>query len=213
MKNFFVVFNLFFILQVNAQTSKEKFDFNAGIEYRMTPFNFNNSSEKYQQYVKYDRDKQLGGISFFVGIDYQITNNLKLGLSQAIRYDEKYYSDNEKKLIKGLILDTHLDLKYFFKIRNENFFVLVGYSFMNQNTKYKETQVFQSDENGNPISSASIMNSFSFDAYKFGIGYNYKKFNFVLGSYYIIKEHNFSNFGTSAIGMPYLQLNYNVFKF
>ncbi len=213
MKKIIVFCNLFFLSTINSQAIKEKFNINAGIEYRITPFDFDSSSKRYPQSIEYNRDKQLAGVSFLLGIDYLVARNLKIGLSQSIRFDDKYYSDNENKMIEGWIFDTHLDLKYFFKILNKDFFVLAGYSFMNQNTKYKETTVFQSDENGDPISSASIMNSFSFDAYKFGVGYNYKKFNFVLGSYYIMKEHNFSNFGTSAIGMPYLQLNYNVFKF
>lgn len=211
MKKSFWIF-AFFAFSLYQSQMLNRFNVGVGTEYRITPFNFNNSVE-YTQDIEYNRDKQLSGLSFLVEMDYELFKNIRVGVAQSVRYDEKYYSVTEDKMIEGLIFDTHLDLKYSFIINNHNMFALLGYSFMNIATNYKETKVFQNDINGNPIATASIINDFSFNAYKFGLGYNYKNFNFILGSYYIAKEHNFSKFGTSAIGMPYLQINYNLFKF
>ena len=195
---------------LNAQT--KKIEVNTGMEYRITPFNFKDS-QKYSQEIIYNRDQQLSGLSLVVGLDYEIFRNVKIGLSESVRHDEKYYSNSENKTIKGMIYDTQFQIKYLFKIKNLDLNVFAGYAFMNNNTSYTEIKVFQSDVNGNPTSYAYGDNDFSFDSYKFGIGYNYKKFNFILGMYITEREHNFSSFGTSAIGMPFLQLNYNVFKF
>ncbi|WP_297986209.1 hypothetical protein [uncultured Chryseobacterium sp.] len=192
---------------------KKKFDLNMGLEYRMTPFNFDSNSTQYSQNVTYDRDNQLNGTSLLIEINYEILKKIKIGLGQSVRYDELYYSQTDAKMINSLIFDTHVSLKYPFFIGKQKLFALFGYSFMNNNSKYKEEKIFETDENGNPILSASTLNDFTFDAYHLGLGYTYKKFNFLIGTYYIEKEHNFSAYGTSAIGMPYLQVNYNLYNF
>lgn len=212
MKKYIIILLCFFLSLFQSQSLDKKFDVNVGMEYRITPFNFKNS-QTYPQDVIYNRDRQLSGLSLVVGIDYEIFKNVKIGLSESIRHDEKYYSNTENKTIKGMIYDTQLQIKYLFKIKDLDLNVFAGYAFMNNNTGYTEVKVFQYDTNGNPISYAYGDNDFSFESYKFGIGYNYKKFNFILGMYVTEREHNFSNFGTSSLGMPYLQLNYNVFKF
>lgn len=196
-----------------AQSNKsQKFNIGVGAEYRVTPFNFKNSPT-YSQNIVYNRDKQLSGFSFLLSIDYEVIKGFKVGVGQSLRYDEKYYSETDKKVEKGMIYDTHLKIKYFFDIKNQHFNAFLGYSFMNNNTTYNDIKVFQYDTNGNPSTYSYGDNDFKFNAYNLGIGYNYKEFNFVIGTYITSKEHNFSNFGTSSIGMPYLQINYNIFKF
>jgi hypothetical protein len=73
--------------------------------------------------------------------------------------------------------------------------------------------VFEVDQNGNPTAYSYGQNNFSFSAANVGLEYSYKKFNFTLGSYSVPKGHNFTAFGTSSFGIPYLQVSYNVGKF
>ena len=93
---------------LNAQT--KKIEVNTGMEYRITPFNFKDS-QKYSQEIIYNRDQQLSGLSLVVGIDYEVFKNVKIGLSQSVRHDEKYYSNSENKTIKGMIYDTQFQIK------------------------------------------------------------------------------------------------------
>jgi hypothetical protein len=125
---------------VKAQGSQDKFSFDAGLEYRLTPFNFK-STRTYSQSVDYNRDKQLSGVSLFLSLDYKVYNRLEVGISQSLRYDEKYVSPETQKLKKGMIYDTHLKIKYSLLEKSQiDLSVFAGYSFMNYNTGYSGCQ-------------------------------------------------------------------------
>lgn len=98
-------------------------------------------------------------------------------------------------------------------MKNKNQFIIahLGYGIMNNNTLFHVTEVYERDHNGQILFSRTSEVDFQFQAYKIGVGYKYKKFEAVIGTY-IVDKHNFEDF-SSGFGMPFLKLNYNIFNF
>ncbi len=198
-----------------------KFQVNAGVEYRITPFNFKGDREGAflsSRNINFNRDLQLGGLSINIGLDWFFLKNTSFGIVQTFRYDQLYYPFNHNikndiysnnKPLYALILDTELILKHYFPLRNnDKIFVNIGYGIMNQNTDYS-TQYYNAQTDITTIS----QDWFRFDAYKIGMGYHYKKLEIGAGLYIIDNPSNITSTNETSIGMPYLKINYNIATF
>ena len=203
-----------------AQSERSrKFQITSGVEYRITPFNFKKQDDGIifsPIKANYNRDSQLAGLSLNIGLDYFINKNMTIGLVQSFRYDQIFYqssfNDEHGKTqlpVYGVILDTELQTKYYFTLKNnDKIFINLGYSFMNQNTDYSTT--YNPDGNGE---GSITQDFFKFNAYKIGVGYQYKNLELGIGTYIIENSDTFSDYGDSAFGIPFLKLNYNISKF
>lgn len=215
-----VIFLLLISTFCFAQSERSrKFQISSGVEYRITPFDFKTQEDGLivnPQNANYSRDKQLAGLSINFGIDYFLLKNFTIGLVQSFRYDQIFYqssfNDEHGKTqlpVYGLILDTELQTKYYFTLKNnDKVFVNLGYNFMNQNTDYSTT--YNPDGNGEGFITQDF---FKFNAYKIGVGYQYKNLELGIGTYIVENSDTFSDYGNSAFGIPYLKLNYNISKF
>lgn len=202
------------------QKDIRKFQLSAGSEYRITPFNFEGDREGIflsSRPIFFNRDLQLGGLSINIGLDWFFLKNTSFGINQSFRYDQIFYKTtiqqgsyyNNKLPQNGLILDTELQAKHYFTLKNnDKVFINLGYNIMNQNTDYSTT--YQNSENDELSLSE---NSFRFDAYKIGAGYQYKKLEIGLGIYVIDNPSNIQATNETSVGMPYLKLNYIFSKF
>jgi len=223
--NQFIVFS--FLGCVNfclAQTGPDKkFKVDAGVEFRIVPFNFRNAEglSTSNQFFLYNRDKHLSGNSINVGIEYFFLKHTTIGISQSFRYDQLYsdYNLNNPNDFSSadqhmrFIADTEVQLKQYIPLKNSNQYLIanIGYGFMNNNTLFHVTEVYERNADGQIMFSRSSEVDFQFQAYKIGVGYKYKKFEAIIGTY-IVEKHNFDDY-TSGFGMPFLRLNYNVLSF
>lgn len=194
-----------------------KFQLSAGLEYRITPFNFKGDREGAtlsSRNVFFNRDLQLGGPSLNIGLDWFFLKNTSIGLVQSFRYDQLFYNSNispeqqNNTPVYALILDTEIQAKHYFPIKNgDKIFVNLGYNIMNQNTD------FSTVHNNSGSEPYLTQDWFRFDAYKIGFGYNYKKLEIGVGLYIIDNPSNIQSTNETSVGMPYLKLNYNITKF
>lgn len=205
-----------------SQERSEKLSVNAALEYRITPFDYvaQDNSGTPPQHILYSRDNQLSGMSLNVGLEWFVLKNTTIGLINTFRYDNLYYKNDfqinasQTDPVKRMIYDLQFEVKYRFNLRNDDkLLIMGGYGLMNNNTRYYETTAFYDPNSGDIIGYASTDKDFHFSALKAGVGYNYKNFEVLAGLYFIGTNHNFSNYGTSGFGMPFLKLQYNIVKF
>lgn len=221
---------LLIILVVNsifcfAQIGRSgKFKLNASYEYRVVPFFYKGMESYYwttNQY-RYNISRHLDGSSLNLDIEYFFLKNTSFVLTQSVRYDELYadslldgstnnYDDVKKSRLIG---DTHLQIKHYFELKNENHSLIgqVGYSFMNFNTSFYVNEIVGVDENENNIYTRTSHIDWKFNALKIGVGYRYKRFETLLGSYFVSK-HNFEGRTYTGFGMPFIKINYNFLNF
>jgi hypothetical protein len=223
-KKILVLNILFFSSFIFAQeTQQKKFKVDAGFEFRIVPFNFKNEEGLYttNKFFLYNRDKHLSGNSINVSIEYYFLKNTTIGINQSFRYDQ-LYSDNNLDNPNNyfttdqhmrIIADTEIQLKQYFPLKNINHQIIgsLGYGFMNNNTLFHVTEVYDRDPNGQINFSRTSEVDFQFQAYKIGVGYKYKKFEAMIGTY-IVEKDNFDDY-SSGFGMPFLRLTYNIVKF
>jgi hypothetical protein len=200
------------------QERNRKFELSGGLEYRITPFNFKDTYDGFytsSRLANYNRDLQLSGLSLNISLDWFFLKNTSFGLVQSFRYDQLYYQSkfddphtSVQKPVYGLILDTEIQLKQYLSLKNgDKLFVNLGYNIMNQNTDYSTTHNY--GEDGSYIT----QDWFRFNAYKIGIGYQYKNLQIGAGTYIVDNPSAFVEFGTSTMGIPYLKINYILGKF
>lgn len=200
------------------QKHSKKFQFNVGMEYRIIPYDFN--SKKNQEIPTTtdssspaDRDKLTSGLSVNVSLDWFFLKNTSIGIVQSFHSTPLFFQSTlndangtSKKPTYGLLLDTEIQAKHYFTLKNnDKLFANLGYSMMNRNSDYTVT----TNNNGHSYTSGR---SFQYDAYKIGVGYQYKKMEIGIGTYIVDNSSNIDPFG-STFGMPYLKINYILSKF
>lgn len=208
MKKLLITCSLLVFFLGNAQENK-KFELSAGVEYKITPFNLGKANEiaTNQNGVQYaNSDDQLSGLSLNVNLNWYFLKNTSIGIGQSFRYAPLFYKNSSdegtQSPVYRLLSDTEIQAKHYFNLNNnDKLFVNLGYNFMNQNSDYLHK------------SNTIEKNSFNFDAYKIGVGYQYKKFEIGVGTYIVDNPKNFKEYGTSGFGFPYLKLNYVFSKF
>lgn len=204
------------------QERDRKFQLLGGVEYRITPFNFNNTYDGAfisSSPINYNRDMQLSGLSINIGLEWFFLRRTSFGIIQSFRYDEIYYParfDDPNltisRPVSGIIYDTELQVKHYFPLKNgDKLFANVGYNMMNRNTSYTINYSTTYDE-GYTVNTITT-NWFNFNSYKIGIGYQYKNLQIGAGLYVVDNPSAFVDSGSSTMGIPYFKLNYIFGKF
>lgn len=196
-----------------------KFEINAGLEIRITPFHF---KDPYQDFyynpskIMFNKQEHLSGFALNLGFHWFFLKNTSIGLEQYLRYDDTVFQVPDSPTLttspkKKLMLDSEIVVKHYFNLKNnDKIFALLGYGFMNNNTEYIVTQSF-----GDPPQNVTYNNYLKYNAIKIGAGYQYKNFESSLGLYFI-EKNQFPGPPTDndiAMGMPFLKLTYKIGKF
>ncbi len=220
---------IFFILFLSTYCHSQigggnKFKLNAGLEYRVTPYNLKTKEviHALEYYYNSNRDTHLSGTSLNLELEYFFIKNTSLGLMQNFRYDELYsdllYDGNtleSSDIRMRLMSDTGIFVKHYIPLKNENntLFGFLGYAFMNNNSSFISKRLLGFDENDKPIFSSGDVN-FRFQSIYFGIGYKYKKFEIMVGNHLVGKNSDpFHNWDSEGFGMPFIRLGYNIYNF
>ncbi len=199
------------------QERNRKFQLSAGAEYRITPFNFKSTYDgafSSSSPINYNRDLQLSGLSVNIGLEWFFLSKTSFGIVQSFRYDEIYYParyDDPNltitRPVSGLIYDTELQVKHYIPLKNgDKLFANIGFNLMNRNTSYT-TNYKQTLDDGSTFGVLTT-NWFNFNAYKIGVGYQYKNLQIGAGLYVVDNPSAFVDSGTSTMGIPYFKLNY-----
>ena len=218
---FFIQLSIYYYPQSEYKNS---FKLNAGVEYRITPYNLKTKDVIYplEYYYNTNRDAHLSGTSLNFELEYFFFKDTSIGLMQNFRYDE-LYSDltlngnvlESSDMRMRLISDTGVFVKHYLHLKNENnaIFGLLGYAFMNNNTSFNSKRIYEHDQNEYPVFSNGDVN-FRFQSIYLGIGYKYKKFEIMLGNHFVGKNSDpFDNWDSEGFGMPFIRLGYNIYNF
>ena len=167
--------------------------------------------------IHQDLKPHLTGNAINLGfsINHKILN-LSLEYSQSVRYDYLFdrvlYPDTISTMIaigeveNRFIHDHHFSLNKKFKIENDLYWKIgIGYSFMNNNTRYFLNEYILT-YNNDPVYYGEH-HSFSFEAINFQTGITYKNLDFILKGYYFSKSnHSFvlpADFFLLSLGLNY----------
>lgn len=216
---FIIIFLLSFNATVSSQVSGEsKFKVSAGIEYRITPYGIKEGIFLSDFYYITNSGRQLSGVGINLNVEYDIFENISIGLMQNIRKDEVYADINVTngqimEYNRRFIYDFGIFTRYYLPLRNDKnkFFGTVGLVFMNNNTRFtakKTTHVFINEI---PVLEDSEVN-LNFNSLLLGIGYRVNNFDFMLGNYFVSKSSDpFEN--SQGLGIPFIRANYTFLKF
>lgn len=212
---------LFLLASLFLFSQNNRFEINAGPEFRITPIYKLSDLEATPPDVTTNADPHLSGTSVYYLINYKFRKiNSSFGFGQSFRYDLLNYDNSiaigtdyeQHNAVDRFMVDYHFiftkyfDLRYDWKISAQ-----IGVSFMDRNTDYGETVV---RNYGTPYqySYFHTMN-YNFTGYAIGMGINRDKFGGNLGIYYT-DNHHFTGVGEdNGIIIPYIKLQYNVANF
>lgn len=192
---------------------KGKLYLSVGPDYRVTPIY--GSANTYDEAFT-SIDLQNSGTTFNYSLDYFLSNTLSLGFSQSFRYDILLYNDETsfnfgaRKAEKAVFIDYHFYLKYYLKISKESkLFLKFGKSMMNRGSEYSKLKTEYLPD-GTLLFHVNSTRDFSYGATNFGLGFNRKKLELLLGMY---TSNNTQYFTTSQnFKILYINLNYQIFK-
>lgn len=193
------------------RADRGKLFFSVAAEYRITPIYAGPSS-----FGPVNIDKQSSGAVLNLNLDYFLNENLSLGFTQGIRYDQvlafRFNSDqgsgdifNETK--NDLILSYHFyaDYHFNFLFNTSDLFLRGGISLLNGNTNVTEI----TRDNTNQVRFIDEYDS-AYSALNFAIGYRRNKIN-LLGGIYTSSTTEYFNETTNFI-VPYLSFKYTIGK-
>lgn len=210
----------FFVFSQTKEARKGQLFFKIGTEYRITPLPYE-PWETDPNIALTDIDLQNSGLAINYSLDYFITKNLSLGLTNSFRYDLLLYNDEisfqdptgrngSTKAEKTLITDFHFHLDYHFKIfKDSEIFVRVGKSLANRGTDYSTVTPFF-DQDGNLVSKSIGQDNFHIQPENFGLGYKKNKVEVMAGVLTTTVTNYFLS--NERLTIPYLKLSYNLGK-
>jgi len=212
-KSILFIFSAFLCTITYSQNTEAKnilknFSFGIGMEYRITPAEFNSSKNIHaNEHPFTDNHNALTGESINMSLQW---NHEKTGLhlkfSNYFRYDhigfEKDVNAIEGDYIKAVnafLKDFQFELIKSVKINEQSKFQFAfGYALMNNGSEYAFI-----DETSNMKRS-----NLSFSGYSFKLGYQYEQLLFQMGGYFV----EGGSFDRSGFYLPSIQLNYIIGK-
>ncbi len=214
-----LLFPLLNLAQKDLPSRKGQLHFDLGLEYRITPIypleSF--SLGRFNPFTFVDQDQQNSGMGINIGMEYFLGKNLALGFSNTFRYDLIVSGQTEIQPDfgtapnqYGLLIDYHLYLKYYFKLFGKgDLFLSVGISRMNTNSDFSSKESFF-DEEGNLVGSILSIESSSYWANRFELGYSNKR-GIIGAGIYMSNSTNYFEETTSFI-VPFIKCSIKLGK-
>ncbi len=214
---FLIFYTTAFLYAQDVNKRKGKVFFEAGLEYRITPFPQKNVTYSLTGLLT-NVDKQNLGPGIHYGFKYFVLKKLSLGFSHSLRY--AYLNDpnpeqvdevfiRQEKVNYTLMMGYHFFLDYYIKaFNNSEIFARVGISMINRNsTVYNKEPIL--DQNGEVLGFFFSEVDYGFQPRNFAVGYKKNKTEVVLGVF-ITKVTPY--FADTALMIPYIRLNYTLGK-
>jgi hypothetical protein len=210
---------LLFITTFLSNAQNKKFSISVGPEFRITPVYLESQEDSSYPTVNTNTDPHLSGAALTYMIKYSPKKiKWNFGMGQSFRYDLLHYENSiliegeyqQHEAVKTLMIDYHFDVEKYFNLKNDyQLKIVVGASLMDRGTDFATTTI---ENEGTPYEMAWFDTlDYKFTGYNLGIGLEKNGILANLGIYYT--DNTQFEDKEEQIIIPYIQLQYKVFKF
>ncbi len=206
----------------DIENRKGKVFFTVATDYRLNPISGAEDQFGPTLLSAVDINEQNAGAALSYGLDWYVTKNLSLSISNSLRYDSVFAGNidafnGDLDLIEavpsrnGLLLDFHGYFQYHIKLfKNSEIILQAGASLLNVGSDVRVLNRFIPDDTGEVVEIEASSDNTSYIAANLGVGWKKKKLTFLAGAF---TSNNTAYFNSNVnFTLLYFKISYTIFR-